>query len=71
MKVGVLVVAYNAETTLVDVLDRIRPDMRRELCEVLVQDDHSTDATFAVATDYLHRGTDLPLTALRHPHNLG
>lgn len=71
MKVGVLVVAYNAETTLVDVLDRIHPEMRRELCEVLVQDDHSTDATFAVATDYLQGGTDLPLTVLRHPHNLG
>jgi 2-polyprenyl-3-methyl-5-hydroxy-6-metoxy-1,4-benzoquinol methylase len=71
MKVGVLVVAYNAETTLVDVLDRIQPEMRRELCEVLVQDDHSTDATFDVATDYLQRGTDLPLTVLRHPQNLG
>ena len=71
MKVGVLVVAYNAETTLVDVLDRIRPDMRRELAEVLVQDDHSTDATFSVATEYLQRGTDLPLTVVRHPQNLG
>ena len=71
MKVGVLVVAYNAETTLVDVLDRIHPEMRRELCEVLVQDDHSTDATFDVATEYLQRGTDLPLTVLRHPQNLG
>ncbi len=71
MKVGVLVVAYNAETTLVDVLDRIRPEMRRELAEVLVQDDHSTDDTFAVATDYLQRGTDLQLTVVRHPQNLG
>ncbi len=71
MKVGVLVVAYNAETTLVDVLDRIRPEMRQELCEVLVQDDHSTDATFDVATEYLQRGTDLPLTVVRHPQNLG
>lgn len=71
MKVGVLVVAYNAETTLVDVLDRIQPDMRRQLAEVLVQDDHSTDDTFAVATDYLQRGTDLPLTVVRHPQNLG
>jgi glycosyltransferase involved in cell wall biosynthesis len=71
MKVGVLVVAYNAETTLVDVLDRISPEMRTELAEVLVQDDHSTDDTFAVANDYLHRGTDLALTVLRHPQNLG
>ena len=45
--------------------------MRTELAEVLVQDDHSTDDTFAVANDYLHRGTDLALTVLRHPQNLG
>ena len=71
MKVGVLVVAYNAESTLVDVLDRITPAMRRDLAEVLVQDDHSTDDTFSVATEYLRRGTDLALTVLRHPQNLG
>ena len=71
MKVGVLVVAYNAETTLVDVLDRIPAAMREHLVEVLVQDDHSSDTTFQVATDYLHHGTDLPLTAIRHPENLG
>lgn len=71
MKVGVLVVAYNAETTLVDVLDRITPEMRTDLAEVLVQDDHSTDATFEVASQYLHDGTDLPLTVVRHPANLG
>src|SRR5688572_11100006 len=71
MKVGVLVVAYNAETTLVDVLDRIPAEVRRDLAEVLVQDDHSADDTFAVASDYLHAGTDLPLTVVRHPANLG
>jgi 2-polyprenyl-3-methyl-5-hydroxy-6-metoxy-1,4-benzoquinol methylase len=71
MKVGVLVVAYNAETTLVDVLDRISPAVRADLAEVLVQDDHSSDATFAVASQYLHGGTDLPLTVLRHSANLG
>ncbi|MEK7422718.1 MAG: bifunctional glycosyltransferase/class I SAM-dependent methyltransferase [Actinomycetota bacterium] len=71
MKVGVLVVAYNAETTLVDVLDRIGPDIREQLVEVLVQDDHSTDDTFVVASAYLHRGSPLPLTVVRHPANLG
>lgn len=71
MKVGILVVAYNAETTLVDVLERIPAPLRTDLAEVLVQDDHSTDDTFAVATGYLERGTDLPLTVLRHPTNLG
>jgi 2-polyprenyl-3-methyl-5-hydroxy-6-metoxy-1,4-benzoquinol methylase len=71
VKVGVLVVAYNAQTTLVDVLDRISSPMREQLAEVLVQDDHSTDDTFGVATEYLHNGTDLPLTVLRHSANLG
>jgi 2-polyprenyl-3-methyl-5-hydroxy-6-metoxy-1,4-benzoquinol methylase len=71
MKVGVLVVAYNAETTLVSVLDRIGPEMREQLVEVLVQDDHSTDDTFAVASEYLHSGSSLPLTVVRHPANLG
>jgi glycosyltransferase involved in cell wall biosynthesis len=71
VKVGILVVAYNAETTLVDVLERIPAELRRDVAEVLVQDDHSTDDTFAVAAAYLERGTDLPLTVLRHPANLG
>ena len=53
MKVGVLVVAYNAESTLVDVLDRIPPAASLQLAEVLVRDDHSTDETHEVASAYL------------------
>jgi 2-polyprenyl-3-methyl-5-hydroxy-6-metoxy-1,4-benzoquinol methylase len=71
VKVGILVVAYNAETTLVNVLERIPTELRRDVAEVLVQDDHSTDDTFAVAAAYLERGTELPLTVLRHAANLG
>lgn len=69
MKVGVLVVAYNAETTLHWVLDRIPQPLRRDLAEVLVMDDHSTDATHEVATTY--SDDDLPLTVVRHDANLG
>jgi len=69
VKVGVLVVAYNAETTLQWVLDRIPVELRRELVEVLVMDDHSTDATFEVAHGYA--GDELPLTIIRHERNLG
>ncbi len=71
MKVGVLVVAYNAESTLADVLDRIPHEMRTQLTEVLVQDDYSVDGTFQVATEYLESVDHLPLTILRHPTNLG
>ena len=71
VKVGVLVVAYNAETTLRWVLDRIPAPLRSELVEVLVMDDHSADATFDVAHDYVADGTDIPLTIVRHEANLG
>ena len=66
-----LVVAYNAETTLRWVLDRIPSPLRSELVEVLVMDDHSGDATFDVAHDYVADGTDIPLTIVRHDANLG
>lgn len=69
MKVGVLVVAYNAETTLHWVLDRIPAPLRRDLAEVLVMDDHSTDKTYQVAHTYAD--DELPLTIIRHPENLG
>jgi glycosyltransferase involved in cell wall biosynthesis len=71
VKVGVLVVAYNAETTLVDVLDRIPPAASLQLAEVLVQDDHSTDGTHGVASEYLQRESHLNLTIVRHDQNLG
>lgn len=71
MKIGILVVAYNAETTLIEVLNRIPADFHDQIAEVLVQDDHSTDRTYDVAQRYLHDGTDLPLTLVRHERNLG
>jgi SAM-dependent methyltransferase len=71
VKIGILVVAYNAETTLVSVLNRIPPSFHDRVAEVLVQDDHSTDGTWAVAEQLLRDGTDLPLTLVRHPRNLG
>jgi glycosyltransferase involved in cell wall biosynthesis len=71
VKIGVLVVAYNAESTLRWVLDRIPSDLRAELAEVLVMDDHSSDSTFDVAHGYVASGTDIPLTIIRHDHNLG
>lgn len=71
MKVGVLVVAYNAESTLVSVLDRIPTAASLHLAEVLVQDDHSSDDTHDVARAYLEREGHLNLTVVRHPENLG
>jgi glycosyltransferase involved in cell wall biosynthesis len=71
MKVGVLVVAYNAEATLATVLDRIPNATQLQLAEVLVQDDHSTDDTHGVAQEYDGHAERFHLTVVRHPQNLG
>lgn len=70
-RIGILVVAYNAASTLAKVLDRIPADFRPAITEVLVCDDASQDATHLVALGYQQLVTDLPLTVIRHPENLG
>jgi glycosyltransferase involved in cell wall biosynthesis len=70
-RVGILVVAYNAAATLAGVLDRIPVDLRSRIHEVLVGDDASHDSTYLVGLGYQQTTKDLPLTVVRHPHNLG
>jgi len=69
-RVGVLVVAYNAASTLASVLDRLPATFRASVDHVLVCDDASQDATHLVALGY-QTTTDLPLTVIRHQKNLG
>jgi glycosyltransferase involved in cell wall biosynthesis len=69
-RIGVLVVAYNAATTLAKVLDRIPPDIRSDIEEVIVSDDHSQDSTYLVGLGY-QQVSDLPITLIRQPTNLG
>ena len=70
-RIGILVVAYNASSTLAQVLDRIPVAFRPRVSEVLVCDDHSDDSTYLVGIGYQQVATDLPLTVIRHPTNLG
>ncbi len=70
-RIGVLVVAYNAASTLSQVLDRIPDDFRPRITKVLVGDDHSSDATYLVGLGYQQITDDLPLEVVRHPRNLG
>jgi glycosyltransferase involved in cell wall biosynthesis len=67
-----LIVAYNAESTLCQVLDRIPGDVLTAYdCEVLVIDDASTDQTFTLGRSYRRQRPDLPLTVLRNDENQG
>ncbi len=70
-RIGILIVAYNAATTLAKVLDRIPPDFRPSITKVLVGDDASQDNTHLVALGYQQLSTDLPIEVIRHPANLG
>lgn len=70
-RIGILVVAYNAATTLAQTLDRIPESFRDKIAEVFVCDDASTDATYLVGLGYQQTNSDLPLTVIRHPRNLG
>jgi glycosyltransferase involved in cell wall biosynthesis len=70
-RIGVLVVAYNASSTLAHVLDRIPSGVRNRLSHVLVCDDHSDDATYLVGLGYGQVRTDVPLTVVRNSRNLG
>ncbi|MCB1256221.1 MAG: methyltransferase domain-containing protein [Microthrixaceae bacterium] len=70
-RIGVLVVAYNAATTLAQVLDRIPQDFRSSIDLVIVGDDHSQDQTHLVAVGYKQLAEDLPIEVTRHERNLG
>lgn len=70
-RIGILIVAYNAVTTLSKVLKRITPNVWQNVEEVAVFDDASQDATFELAVG-LKAMRDLPkLHVLHHEKNLG
>jgi glycosyltransferase involved in cell wall biosynthesis len=70
MKIGILIVAYNAQDTLEKVLDRIPVDFINQIDAILVCDDASTDDTHKVGLSYQSK-SQLPLTIVRHEINLG
>jgi len=70
-RLGILVVAYNAASTLAKVLDRIPADFRPRVSDVLVCDDSSRDATYLVGLGYKKLDPDFPLTVIRQPRSLG
>jgi glycosyltransferase involved in cell wall biosynthesis len=69
-RIGIVVVAYNAASTLAKVLDRIPHWFAPQIADVLVSDDASQDSTFLVGLGY-QQLTDLPLTVIRQEQNLG
>jgi 2-polyprenyl-3-methyl-5-hydroxy-6-metoxy-1,4-benzoquinol methylase len=70
-RVGVLVVAHNAVSTLVNVLDRL-PSSARDLIDVvLVSDDHSTDGTYEAALEYERTHDTFPIVVVQQRRSIG
>jgi 2-polyprenyl-3-methyl-5-hydroxy-6-metoxy-1,4-benzoquinol methylase len=70
-RIGILVVAYNAESTLAATLDRIPRDVRPRIAEILVYDDASADNTVEAAAQWRAANALPPTTIVRHRKNLG
>ena len=70
-RIGVVVVAFNAASTLTRTLDRIPLSFLPELAEIIILDDASHDDTFALGKSWAGRA-DAPQTVMvRHTKNLG
>ncbi|HEX5270078.1 MAG TPA: bifunctional glycosyltransferase/class I SAM-dependent methyltransferase [Gemmataceae bacterium] len=69
--IGVFVVAYNASTTIAQVLSRIKPETWRRITEVFVFDDSSGDDTCSVAARYCEDHRLDKVRVFRNQVNLG
>ncbi len=70
-RIGILVVTYNAISTLLPVLKRIPPAVWNNVEEVVVFDDASQDATFELALGIKASHHVPKLHVLKHQKNLG
>ncbi len=71
LKIGVLVVAFNAESTLQATLDRIPQELRAKIDEILICDDASQDRTVDAGLAWREANGAIPTTVIRHVSNLG
>lgn len=70
-RVLIFIVAYNAESTIEKVLDRIPDDVLKYDHEILIIDDQSADRTFEKAARYMGRRKDRNIRVLFNPENQG
>ena len=70
-RIGILVVAYNAESTLGATLDRIPTEFLDRVDEIIVADDASGDDTFGVGVRWRSSNPRAPITVIRHLENRG
>ena len=70
-RIGILIVAYNAVTTLTKVLNQIPDKVWAHVEEVVVFDDASQDATYELGVGYKSVSGKSKLTLIKNRQNLG
>ncbi|MBI5101812.1 MAG: hypothetical protein HZB33_08275 [Nitrospirae bacterium] len=70
-RIGILIVAYNAVTTIGQVLKRIPSDVWNNVEEVVIFDDASHDHTYELAVGLKMLSNLDKLTVLKNENNLG
>lgn len=70
-KIGIVVVAYNAASTLAATLDRIPAELLPRIAEIIISDDASHDETFDHAMRWGAQAHSTKTTIVRHTKNLG
>jgi 2-polyprenyl-3-methyl-5-hydroxy-6-metoxy-1,4-benzoquinol methylase len=70
-RIGILVLTYNAVTTLAQVLRRIKSEVWENVEEVAILDDDSTDATYELAVGLKAVANMDKLHIIKHNRNLG
>jgi len=73
-KILIFIVAYNAESHIESVLDRIPRDFlndNKNNIEILIVDDSSVDNTVNLSNKYVIENSELPITVFKNPENQG
>lgn len=69
-KLGIVVVAYNAESTIEKTLSRIPKEFANKINLILISDDASIDSTISKAQQFA-QNSDLPIQIQKQVKNLG
>ena len=73
-KILIFIVAYNAESHIESVLDRIPRDFlsdKKHSVEILIIDDSSVDNTVNISNKYIVKNSELPIVIFKNPENQG
>ena len=70
-KIAIYIPAYNASRTIAQVLDRIPEEVKKEVVEIFVVDNASSDDTYMTVMDYKRRNGMDNLHIIKNERNLG